>query len=106
MGKIAVFNRALLLMCLAILFVNQARAADSIVDSQQNPRWHISDKSNLATFLAGDKPETADLILNKANVIGQTVTVESDASYIVLESGHSPHVIFKIPPNPDGTSSK
>ena len=56
--------------------------------------------------MAGDKPATAVLVLNKAKVLGQTITVQSDAAYIMLYCSGSPHVAFKIPPNPDGTSTK
>jgi hypothetical protein len=94
------------LLIVAFLVSSPVLAIDAVADSSQNPRWHCSDKSGVATYLAGDKAESAVLVLNKAKVLGQTLTVTSDASYIVLQSGDSPHVTFQIPANPDGTASK
>jgi hypothetical protein len=97
---------ALVLQFLALLvFTSSAHAIDGVAEPAQNPRWHCSDKTGIATFLQGDKPETARLILVKASAVGQTLTVTSDASYIALYGTNGPHVVFKLPPNPDGTTS-
>jgi hypothetical protein len=106
MGSRHLLSLVLLQLSLLIFCPVSARAIDAVADASVNPRWHCSEKTDTATFLAGDKPETAKLILNKPNVLGQTVTVTSDASYLVLSCAGSPKVVFQIPANPDGTASK
>jgi hypothetical protein len=97
--------RVLFVLLALVLPVAKALAIDA-VDSTQNPRWHCADKTGVATFLAGDKAEPAVLVLKKDKAMGQTLTITADADYITLQSGDSPHVTFKIPTNPDGTSTK
>jgi len=106
MGRRTGFYLVLLQLVALIFGANRAWAIDALADASVNPRWHSSEKTSTATFLAGDKPETARLILKKSKVMGQTFTVTSDASYIVLSCAGSPKVVFTIPTNPDGTASK
>jgi hypothetical protein len=105
LGKGKIFIRALILLLTLFLSAASALAIDA-VDASQNPRWHCSEKTATATFLAGDKAEPASLILKKEKAMGQTLTITADADYITLQSGDSPHVSFKIPSNPDGTATK
>ncbi len=96
----------ILSLLLPIILADRCWAIDAIADGPTNAHWHSSDATNTATFLGGDSAELATLSLKKSKAIGQPFTITSDATQITLQSGDSPHVTFKIPPNSQGTASK
>jgi len=81
-------------------------AHEALVDVPENAKWHSPDKSGAATFLGGDKAETAVIILKKDALVGGSLTIEGDCSAISLRSGDSPKVTFAVEVKPDGSTNK
>ncbi len=96
-------SRFSLVVALAIMLsVRAVLAIDAIPNDPLNKRWHVAEKTMLATFLGGDKPEAAVLVLNKAAVQGSTLTIETDGKYVILQATGTPHVGFPVTPQKDG----
>jgi hypothetical protein len=104
--NIRLFIQLIVCILASSILTDRCQAIDAIANVPANTRWHSSETTNTTTFLGGDNAETATLSLKKSKVIGQPITITSDATVITLQSGDSPHVTFKIPPNTQGTSSK
>jgi hypothetical protein len=96
------FRFSLVIALALILSVRAVLAIDAIPNDPLNKRWHVSEKTMIATFLGGDKPETAVLVLDKTAVQGRTLTIETDGKYVILQATATPHVGFPVSPQKDG----
>jgi hypothetical protein len=104
--KVRLITASILYILLSIVSTSPSLAIDAIPNLPANARWHASDSTATATFLGGDNAELATLSLTKSKIAGHPITINTDATQITLQSGDSPHVTIKIPPNPQGTSTK